>query len=324
MRYADINGNADVRAALAGMVSSGKTPHAIMFHEDDGGGAFPIVMAFLQHLYCRARSGKDSCGECPECGKVSKLIHPDIHFVFPVAAGTLSESYYPQLRDLVKANPSFSEAELGEALGIEGKNSIISVAQSRDLLSKLSLSSLEGGYRSVVIYLPEKMNQEAANRLLKLIEEPPLQTQFLLITHAPEKVLVTIASRCQRIRVVPSSQDASAALKEYPEFDELMDLLIARNLFGALELAESLAALPSRENAKAFCAWAGHRLRDIFLAQQGLAAADPKVGKWAAGLKKTFPRAALDAFSRAGMLIDRNVNLKILFSDLVNRLYVRI
>jgi len=296
-----------------------------MLHEDDGGGAFPLVLAFLQHLYCRSRSEQDSCGVCPECSKISKLIHPDVHFVFPVAAGTLSEAYYSQLRELVKMNPSFSEAELSEALGIEGKSSIISVAQSRDLLSKLSLSAFEGGYRSVVIYLPEKMNQEAANRLLKLIEEPPLQTQFLLITHAPEKVLVTIASRCQRIRVVPPSQDGAAALKEYPEFDQLMDLLLARDLFGALDLAELLAALPSRENAKAFCAWAGVRLRDIFLAQQGIAApVDPKVGKWAAGLKKTFPRAALEAFSRARMLIDRNVNLKILFTDLVNRLYVKI
>ena len=91
-----------------------------------------------------------------------------MHLVFPTAANALSEQYLEPLRRLVAENPSFREAELSEALGIEGKNSLIAVAESRRLLEKLSLSALEGGYRAVVIYLPEKLNAEAANRLLKI------------------------------------------------------------------------------------------------------------------------------------------------------------
>ena len=157
MTFAQVQGNTEVKRALTGMVDAGRVPHAILFHEEDGGGAFPLTLAFLQYLYCKHRSGGDSCGVCPSCGKISRLIHPDVHLVFPTAANALSEQYLEPLRRLVAENPSFREAELSEALGIEGKNSLIAVAESRRLLEKLSLSALEGGYRAVVIYLPEKL-----------------------------------------------------------------------------------------------------------------------------------------------------------------------
>ena len=204
MKFAQVQGNEDVKQALVGMVDSGRIPHAILFHEDDGGGAFPLALAFLQYLFCRDRHDGDSCGVCPSCGKIAKLIHPDVHFVFPTAAGVLSEQYMEPLRKLVAERPDFREAELADALGIEGKNSMIAVTESRRLLEKLSLSALEGGWRAVVIYLPERLNAEAANRLLKMIEEPPAQTQFLLIAHQLERVLTTISSRCQRIRIRPA------------------------------------------------------------------------------------------------------------------------
>ena len=270
MTFAQVQGNTEVKKALTGMVDAGRVPHAILFHEDDGGGAFPMSLAFLQYLYCRERSGGDSCGRCPSCGKIGRLIHPDVHFVFPTAAGVLSEQYMEPLRRLVAENPSFREADLMEALGIEGKNSIIAVSESRRLLEKLSLSALEGGYRAVVIYLPERMNAEAANRLLKMIEEPPQQTQFLLIAHQLEKVLTTISSRCQRIRIQPAGPAAGAVFSDAQLLDDLMDALLGKDLLGALEVAERIAALPSRESAKAFCIFAADRLRQVFLCQQGI------------------------------------------------------
>lgn len=321
MRFSEITANEDVLRALSGMVDSGKIPHAIMLHEDDGGGAVGLANAFLQYLYCKSRSGGDSCGECPSCNRISKLIHPDVHYIFPVNAGNLSVNFAKQWRELVLGNPVFTENDLTEALGIEGKSSLIAVGEAKAMLETLSLSALEGGYRSVVIYLPEKMNQEAANRLLKVIEEPPRLTQFVLITHSPEKILQTIASRCQRIRVMPCSGLRKTRV-EFPEFDTLMDALVRKDLSAALEASDALAALPSRESAKSFCVFAGERLRDIFLAQQGLSAADERTGRLASSLKKTFPRTALQAFDRARMLIERNVNLKILFTDLANRLYM--
>ena len=173
MTLDQIQGNEDVRRALTGMIESGKVPHAILFHEEDGGGAMPLALAFLEMLF-------------DEHNRIPKLIHPDVHFVFPTAAGSISLQYMDRFRPLMLENPLFTEAEMAEALGIEGKNSLIAVSEAKHLLDTLSLSALEGGYRAVVLYLPEKMNQETANRLLKLIEEPPLQTQFILITHAPE------------------------------------------------------------------------------------------------------------------------------------------
>jgi DNA polymerase III, gamma/tau subunits len=327
MTFAQLPGNDDVKQALAGMVDAGRVPHAILFHEDDGGGAFPLALAFLQYLYCRNRHDGDSCGVCPSCGKIAKLIHPDVHFVFPTAASELSEQYLAPLRSLVAANPAFREAELSTALGIEGKNSLIAVRESRRLLEKLSLSALEGGYRAVVIYLPERLNVEAANRLLKIIEEPPVQTQFLLITHQPERVLTTISSRCQRIRVCPVGGAAGPVFGDAALLDALMDALLARNLPGALEAADRIAGLQSREQAKSFCTFASDRFRQVFLAQQGVEGAgeiSPQARAWAARCRKTFPRQALEVLNRTQTLIGRNVNLKILFTDMADRLYLQI
>ena len=327
MTFSQLQGNREVVQALVGMMDSGRVPHAILFHEDDGGGAFPLALAFLQYLYCRQRSGGDSCGSCPSCGKIAKLIHPDVHFVFPTAAGFLSEQYMEPLRRLVAVNPRFREAELAEALGIEGKNPMIAVSEARRLLEKLSLSALEGGYRSVVIYLPERMNAEAANRLLKMIEEPPLQTQFLLITHQAEKVLATVSSRCQRIRVQPEGRAAAVEFAEAELLDALMDSLLSRDLPGALEAAERIASLPSRESAKAFCLYAADRLREIFLVQQGVrlpGEISPEAQKWAGQCRKTFPRQALEVLDRAQTLIGCNVNLKILFTDMADRMFLLI
>jgi len=332
MRFSEIQGNREVLAALAGMVDSGRIPHAIMFHEDDGGGAVGIALAFLQSLYCRSRHDGDSCGECPSCNKISKLIHPDVHFIFPTTSPNTSLGCISAWRELVRSNPHFTETELSEALGMEGKSSIIAVAESKALLDTLSLSALEGGYRSVLIYLPEKMNQEAANRLLKMIEEPPALTQFLLITHHPEKVLTTISSRCQRIRVVsdtPVRAVSGESAGIYSDlFCRLMTALTAGDLFSALGVGDEIAALPSRESAKAFCKFAADRMRGIFIIQQKLDALktddDPQLSVWAAKCRKVFPRLACGHLDHAVSLIDRNVNLKIIFTEMVDRMFLTI
>ncbi len=316
MIFSDIRGNDEVKKALLGMVESGRVPHSILFHEDDGGGAFPIVLAFLDLLY----SGNP---------RVSKLIHPDIHFIFPAAASTISQQYMNKFRSLALQNPSFTEGNLNEALGLEGKNSLIAVTEAKHLLEVLSLSAMEGGLRSVVIYLPEKMNQEASNRLLKIVEEPPQNTQFLFITHAPEKVLQTISSRCQRMRIVPPvAGSMSICNTDNSTFDQVLDgimsALASRDLFSSIEACESVADLPSRENMKAFCRYALSRLRLVFLLQQemqSLAGACVKEMQWASCCRKSFPRLAMEAFSRASGLIDRNVNSKIVFTDLADRLF---
>lgn len=337
MRFSQIQGLAPETArALTGMVDSGHIPHALMFHEDDGGGGVSIALAFVQYLMCQSRHDRDSCGECPECNRVSKLIHPDLHFLYPVTGGTLVEDYLPRWRELVSADPAFSAARFREALGMEGKSPIIAVPQVKALLEKLNFSALQGGYRCIVIYLPELMNADAGNRLLKLIEEPPAMTQFILVTQAPERVLVTIRSRCQCLRILPvhfavaqGSAPTESQLQNREMTDRMMEALRDRNLGALLELSEELAALGSRERQKGFCIFASEVFRRLFLISQGMEqlAAVPqnekdKYSAWASECRASFPRKGLEAVSRAVRLIDRNVASKILFTDLADRLFV--
>ena len=303
---------------LCRMVDSGRVPHALLLHEDDGGGGVAVAMQFLQHLY----------GGNP---RVAKMIHPDIHFIFPLvqAGDSVSEQYAREWRALVQENPAFSEGDLYEALGFEGKNTVIAVKEANAMLRMLSQYSLEGGYTTVLIYLPEKMNSVAANKLLKILEEPPQQTLFLMVTHAPERLLPTILSRCQLFRMSSGTDAAGVTLR----FDdggllaELMQAAISRNLSAALEVGEQLAALPSRDSMRSFCRYAAEKMRHVFLLQQGLdqlAGDDAEAREWAARCKKSFPRKALEALDKASQLIGRNVNQKILFTDFVDRIFVNI
>ena len=319
--------NAQVATALRQMAESGRIPHAMLLHENDGGEAFPLILDFLDEVY----------GHNP---RVRKLIHPDIQFIFPVA-GTdkpVSDRFIGEWRQLLLENPCFYESELYAAIGIDSKQSLISVYEARSILEKLSLSAVEGGYRTVVMYLPEKMNPQAANALLKMIEEPPENTLFLLVTLQPEKVMTTIFSRCLFMRVRPFSREEDRAIhaKEAAEttefsdlFHDLMDAVVRKDLLGALEAGDAVADLGSREKQKRFCRVASDGLRNIFLLQQGLSnLADipgderPFYEEMAAKLRKTFSRQALAALDRALLLLERNVNQKILFTDLVNRLYM--
>ncbi len=320
-----VYGNTEVVAALHLMVESGHVPHALLLHEDDGGGAFPLAINFLEELY----------GGSP---RVQKLIHPDIHFVFPVAGSDkpVSLQFMGKFRELALENPYFFENELYTAIGIEGKQGNISVNEARSILDRLSLSAVEGGYRTVVVYLPEKMNAQAANALLKMVEEPPAKTLFVLITHAPEKVLVTISSRCLHMRVQPLSPEAerevhareNASNQMFTDlFHDLLEAIVSRDRLKALETGEAVAELKVREQQKSFCRLASEDLRRLFFLQKMPALARVPEGeedfykRMAGALKPTFPRRGMAALDRALLLIERNVNQKILFTDLVNQLY---
>ena len=351
MRFSEIIGNETVAGALASMADGNRVPHAILMYENEGCGALALALAFVQYLNCSNPSGGDSCGECPSCRQMAKLIHPDVHFVFPVNKGPkttddkpVSESYIRYWRELAAANPYFIESDLQRAIGIESKNGLIAVAEAKSIINKLSLASVADGYKAVIFYLPEKMNQETANRLLKVVEEPPEGTIFIFITHAPEKVLQTISSRCQSIRVLPLSKEESKAVKalnpfddreEYNEFMDLfmdlMNAILARDLMRTLECGESIAALESREKQKSFCNFAGECIRKIFMLGQNmpqLAEIDPQENEFYARVSKScsgkFCAKAMTNIEKVVALIDRNVSSRILFCDLVNRLFLSI
>lgn len=349
MRFADVIGNASVAKVLSSMADSGRVAHAMLMYENEGCGALALALAYVQYLNCSNPSEGDSCGECPSCRQMSKLIHPDVHFVFPVNKGPktsddkpVSESYIKFWRELAIANPYFVEADLQRAIGIESKNGLIAVAEARSIINKLSLTSVADGYKAVIFYLPEKMNQETANRLLKMVEEPPEKTVFIFITHAPEKVLQTIFSRCQSIRVLPLTKEEAETVKALNPFDDreeydlfmelfsdLMNALAGRDLMAALECGEVMAALESREKQKAFCTFASDCIRKIFMLQQNL----PQIAgvsdeekefydRMAGCVGKGFCMKSITNIEKVVAMIDRNVNSKILFCDLVNRMFI--
>ena len=349
MRFADVIGNERVAQTLAAMADSGRVAHAMLLYENEGCGALALALAYLQYLNCTNPSDGDSCGKCLSCKQMEKLIHPDVHFVFPVNKGPkssddkpTSESYIKYWRELAVADPYFTESDLQKAIGIESKNGLIAVAEAKSIISKLSLTSVADGYKAVVFYLPEKMNQETANRLLKMVEEPPEKTIFLFITHAPEKVLQTIFSRCQSVRVLPLTKDEAELVRsrkpeedkeEYNRFSDLfadlMNAIVSRNLMGALDCSEQMAALESREKQKAFCTFASECIRKIYMIQQNM----PQIAdvpqdeyefysKMAASCGKSFCHRSVTNIEKVVAMIDRNVSSKILFCDLVNRMFL--
>lgn len=351
MRFADIIGNAQVAETLSSMADSGRVAHAMLLYENEGCGALALALAYIQYLNCSSPSGGDSCGECPSCRQMSKLIHPDLHFVFPVNKGPktsdekpTSESYLKYWRELALANPYFTEADLQKAIGIESRNGLIAVAEAKSIISRLSLASVSDGYKAVIFYLPEKMNQETANRLLKIVEEPPEKTLFLFITHAPEKVLQTIFSRCQSIRVLPLSKEERERVNSLNPsgsdgekevfmdlFSDLMKSIVSRDLTGTLECAETMAALESREKQKAFCSFASECIRNIFMIRRRMPQlADISLEHKefyediAARCSDTFCARSVSNIEKVVGLIDRNVNSKILFCDLANRMFLSI
>ena len=311
MRFADIKGNEDVKRSLRNMADSGRVAHAMLFYENDGCGALALALAYTQYLNCPHRHDGDSCGECPSCNKISKMIHSDVHFVFPTNAGSkcsmkakdiTSEVYMKEWRNLALENPYFLESELMDEMGLEAKSWDVNVLQAKKIIEELSFSSVENAWKTVIFYLPEKMNAEAANKLLKIVEEPPEKTLFLFITHNPDKVLQTIFSRCQSSRVVPLSREevreylvekAGAAPEEAAAqasvcagsigealhnmgekgdrkyfldlFFDLMNAVMARDLLSALTVGEQMADLGSREKQKALCAFMTESMRKVFL-----------------------------------------------------------
>ena len=351
MRFADVIGNAEVARTLANMADSGRVAHAMLMYENEGCGALALALAYVQYLNCSNPSGGDSCGECPSCRQMSKLIHPDVHFVVPVNKGPktsddkpTSESYIKYWRELAVADPYFTESDLQKAIGIESKNGLIAVAEAKSIINKLSLTAVGDGYKAVIFYLPEKMNQETANRLLKMVEEPPEMTLFVFITHAPEKVLQTIFSRCQSIRVMPLTKEEAEEVKalrpdddreEYDQFmglfEDLMNSILARDLMAALDCGEVIAALDSREKQKAFCNFAGGCIRKIFMLQQNMpqvadiAEEEMEFYSGVAGrCGKGFCSRSISNIEKVVSMIDRNVNSKILFCDLVNRMFLSV
>ncbi len=207
MYFKDIIGQQEVIERLVKDAQAGTVPHALLFCGPEGVGKLQTAIAFSRYLLCRDKgSAAESCGTCPACVKMDKLVHPDLHFVFPVinksknaGRSTVSDDEIATWRETVLEQQYFGFEDWLTAIDADNKQARIFVTESESILNKLSLKSVEGGYKIMIIWHAEKMNQECANSILKLLEEPPAGTIFILTTDAPEQMLETIISRTQRI-----------------------------------------------------------------------------------------------------------------------------
>lgn len=205
MYFRDIIGQEEAKRRLLKEAQEGRTPHARLFCGPEGTGKLPLAIAYARYLCCTNRGEDDACGRCPSCVKFDKLAHPDLHFVFPVVKrknkDTVSDDYMAEWREMLSKNPYTNLSLWLKEMGAENQQAQIYVKESDEIVRKLSLKSSEGGWKAVIVWLPEKMNTECGNKLLKLLEEPPEQTVFLLVSEEPDALLTTIQSRTQRFNL---------------------------------------------------------------------------------------------------------------------------
>ena len=202
MLFREIIGQESTKQQLRQSVREGRIPHAQLFSGISGIGKLQLALAYAQYLNCPHRTEEDSCGTCPTCLQFEKLQHPDLHFVFPiVGSDETCDNFLEPWREIILNKHYFDLEDWHTALGVETKQSMIYEKESGEILRKLSLKSYGDGYKVMIIWQPEKMNTTTANKLLKLLEEPPAQTVFLLVSEHPESLLATIQSRVQTIRI---------------------------------------------------------------------------------------------------------------------------
>ena len=215
MFFKDVIGQEEAKQRLIAEVKEGRIPHAQLICGPEGTGKLPLAIAYARYICCENRGEQDACGICPTCVKFNKLIHPDLHFVFPVIkkkAGkdTVCDDFIADWRNFVLQNPYFNLNHWLKEMGAENQQAQIFVKESDEIVRKLSLKSSQGGYKIMIIWLPEKMNVECSNKLLKLLEEPPAMTVFLLVSEEPDAILQTIQSRTQRFNIHSHLQSAQS------------------------------------------------------------------------------------------------------------------
>jgi DNA polymerase-3 subunit delta' len=234
MRFAEIIGHGELKHQLIQSVREKRISHALLFLGTEGTGALPLAVAFAQYISCENKTDDDSCGECSSCLKFSKLIHPDLHFSFPFSPTTKfkipkSNDFAAEWRKALNENFYLNFADWAQQIDIENKQPQISVEESAEIVRFLSLKSVEGGYKFVILWLPEKMNASAANKLLKSLEEPEPYTLFILVSENYEGILRTISSRTQMIQVKNLADvDIAHALVKYHGVPETDSKIISR------------------------------------------------------------------------------------------------
>jgi len=202
--FRDIIGQKQTKELLVNSVKKGIVPHARLFGGPSGVGKLAIAIAYAQYLNCLAPSNDEPCGKCSSCVKYNRLAHPDLHFVFPIVKKDKKEicdDYINEWRELVSGNRYFGLNQWLQHIDADNAQGIIYSRESEEIIRKLSLRIYEAKFKVMIIWMPEKMNESCANKLLKILEEPYDKTVFILVSDNPDQIITTIQSRCQRLNI---------------------------------------------------------------------------------------------------------------------------
>ncbi len=220
--FKNVIGQQAIKARLIGPALEGRIPHAQLFYGQEGVGKLALALALAQYVMCRQPGADDACGVCPSCVKFRTMQHPDLHFVFPVIKPpnkntVVCDDFVQEFRQMLIESPYFGVQDWYEVIGDGAKQGAIYANESAEIIRKLSLKTYEAEYKVMIIWLPELMNDTCANKLLKILEEPPEKTLFLLVSNTIEGNIATILSRTQHIHVPRLSED------------EIVDALASQN-----------------------------------------------------------------------------------------------
>jgi len=337
MLFKNIIVHQEIKKNLIKTVNENRISHAQLFYGPEGCGSLLLAIAYAQYIHCTNKQSDDSCGECPSCQKYSKLIHPDLHFVFPVNKSSddkkkknqdddddetissdkktkeknkneppVSDDFLTKWREIILQKQYFSENQWYEKIEIGNKQGIINTKESEIIIKKINFKSFESEYKIMIIWLPERMNTQAANKLLKILEEPPEKTLFIMVSENTELLLPTILSRTQitKLTKIDTNDLAQALVKNFSldpntalhlakasdsnyvkaaemlnqESDEkiyfdtflkFMRAVYKRNIFEILSLTEEINEL-GRENIKHFLEKSLSLIRESLILQFNL------------------------------------------------------
>ncbi|WP_299900358.1 DNA polymerase III subunit delta' [uncultured Aquimarina sp.] len=313
MLFSEILGLTHIKSYLTTSVERGRIPHAQLFVGSSGSGTLPMAIAYAQYILCQNIEGENTGGNQACNVKFNHLAHPDLHFAYPVATNDkvkkhpTANHFAEEWRTFVKDTPYGSIFDWYLLLGIEKKQGQIGVDEALEVVKKLSLKSYEGGYKVMLIWMADKMNIAASNKLLKLIEEPPERTVFILITEKEEQIIQTIRSRCQVLHFPPlGEQVIQDALKTSENISDTEALKIAHQANG--DYNKALHLLHQDGGDEQFEDWFIQWVRTAFRAKGNKSAVNDLI-RWSESIagagretQKKFLNYCLDFFRQALLL----------------------
>ena len=308
MFFKDIKGKTEIKRDLINSANRGRIPHAQLFLSREGNGGLAIALAFASYIMCENRMEDDSCGECSQCKKTHKWIHPDLHFSFPVVRqgdkkreSITSDNFLPKWRTMLQQYPYMSKVDWFDAINEHNSAPNINAKECNDIMHKLNMKAYESDKKILIMWLPEYLGNEG-NRLLKLIEEPTDNTYIILVTENQEQILQTILSRCQLVKIPPfTSEDIVSFLSENFRTDSQKALQIANLADGNLNHAIAICNNQAADYSQLIISW----LRVAFKS-------DPiEINKWSKEVE-SLDKEEQKSFLEYGLHFFRQFNFRLL------------